>query len=467
MLLSIPQLQDYGLSPVTGFLPQQPPLSRLPQKYYKPWETVMESLTDLLLTARLKEVVDDMPLLEIDELRNDAQRRRAFLILSFLAHAYVWGETRISTYIPASIAVPWDAVASELEVKPICTHASLCLWNWRPLFANEPLSLKNLATQHTFTGSVDESWFYLVSTAMEARGAPTLPIILQAIRAARAGSIAEVTYNLRALAIHIDDMAVALTRMHDNCDPHIFYHKIRPFLAGWKNMADAGLPNGMRYEGCENSREGLYRKYAGGSNAQSALIHMLDISLGVEHREANTTQADAEKKRNEFMDDMRNYMPAQHRRFLEHLAKVVNLRTFCLANKNDLVLSEAYDACIAMLKVFRDKHLAIVTRFIVLPASKSRQQPANIAKDMPRQAKGLAALVPKDKTDLRGTGGTNLMSFLKQSRDETGHMAVSTWAKNLSANGYGSVDLADADHRVFISLTGSYGNEWSDGGLCI
>ncbi|CCG83559.1 Indoleamine 2,3-dioxygenase subfamily [Taphrina deformans PYCC 5710] len=467
---SIPQLQDYALSPITGFLPSQPPISRLPQKYYKPWETIMGSYNALLLAGRLRDVVDDLPELGIHELRNDTQRRRAFLILSFLAHGYVWGEAQTSTFIPASIAVPWDAVSRLLQVRPVCSHASVCLWNWTPLFESEPLSLSNLATQHTFTGSTDESWFYLVSTAMEARGAPTLPIILQCIGAARRESTAEVTYNLRALAIHLDDMAVALSRMHDKCDPYIFYHKIRPYLAGWKNMADAGLPNGLCYEGCEDTPDGLYRKYSGGSNAQSALIHMLDIALGIEHKETadgHMESISSLSPKNAFMEDMRNYMPANQRKFLEHLTEITNIREYCLSHRGDAVLSEAYDACLAMLKTFRDRHLSIVSRYIIIPAGNAKRASEDSNEKL-AESKGLAKVKAKSQKELKGTGGTNLMSFLKQSRDETTQMAISNWAKNLAANNYGEIDLAKADHRAFIGLAGSYGKEWDsvNGGVC-
>ena len=470
--IPLPRLEDYGLSATTGFLPEDAPLLRLPQKYFKPWETVMESFNALLMADRLKETVDDMPVLSTVNLRNDAERRRAFLVLSFIAHGYVWGGGAAADRLPASIAVPWDKVSRELEVRPVCSHASVCLWNWRPIFANEPLSLSNLSTLHTFTGSADESWFYLVSTAMESRGAPTLPIILTAIRNARQGNVRDVTYGLRALAIHIDDMAVALTRMHDKCDPHIFYNKVRPFLAGWRNMAEAGLPDGLCYEGCEDTPEGLYRRYSGGSNAQSALIHMLDIALGVEHhqtRDGKTESVQAISPRNDFMLDMRNYMPANQRRFLEHLTEVANIRQFCLDNRQDAVLSEAYDACLAMLKAFRDKHLSIVSRFILIPASAARRiakAPAS-KDDSTEPGKGLARVVVKGKGELKGTGGTNLMAFLKQSRDETGNMAVSNWAKILMSNNYGEVDLASCDERAFVGLDGSDVDDWASGGLCM
>lgn len=423
----------------------------------------MDSFNALLLAGRLQDVVDDLPVLGTEQLRNDTERRRAFLILSFLAHGYVWGEPIVPAILPASIAVPFDQVARELEVRPVCTHASLCLWNWRPIFACETPSLENLATLHTFTGSTDESWFYLVSTAMEVRGAPTLQLTLDAIAAVAASSVSTLTIKLRALAIHLDDMAVALGRMHEKCDPHIFYNKIRPFLAGWKNMSDAGLRNGLIYEGCEDTPEGSFRAYSGGSNAQSALIHMLDIGLGVVHQQTGQTAPDASDSNgpNAFMQDMRNYMPANHRRFLEALQEKANVRQFCLKHSGDYELSEAYDACLAMLKVFRDKHLSIVSRYIVVPAaSATKRESANY--------KGLAKVVAPTKEALKGTGGTTLMAFLKQSRDETGKIVVSSWAKHLMKNCYGQVGLQQMDRLTQVGLAGNWGSEWDDidGGFC-
>ena len=231
-------------------------------------------------------------------------------------------------------------------------------------------------------------------------------------------------------------------------------------------MKDAGLPRGLRYIGCEDHEEGLFRQYAGGSNAQSALIHMLDIALGVDHRDPTTTDYEHEApSKNSFLLDMRNYMPAEHRKFLEHLEETCNIRQFCLQHRHHKVLSEAYDACLAMLKVFRDRHLAIVSRYIVIPASKVREQRVSLMKT----SNGLAKVITSNKSQLKGTGGTNLMNFLKQSRDETGNMAVSNWAKTLMANNYGAIDLAQADHRLFTSLTGSFVNDadWQEGGLCL
>lgn len=176
-----------------------------------------------------------------------------------------------------------------MEVPPVASYAAVCLWNFRPLFYPDHLDhLDNLATIQTFTGSLDESWFYLVSVAIEARGATVLPHLLEAIRLAREDNVEAVTLRLQFFAERLADLTDLLGRMYESCDPYIFYTRIRPFLAGSKNMSEAGLPHGVKYE--DGSGTEVYRQYSGGSNAQSSLIQAFDIVLGVEHRPTGDRQ---------------------------------------------------------------------------------------------------------------------------------------------------------------------------------
>src|SRR5947209_17923816 len=78
---------------------------------------------------------------------------------------------------------------------------------------------------------------------------------------------------------------------------------------------------------------------------------------------------------------MRQYMPGPHRRFLEHLATVANLRDFVEARKSNKELTIAYDACLHMLRTFRDKHIQIVSRYIIVPAKESRKQSSSTSPD--------------------------------------------------------------------------------------
>ena len=174
-------------------------------------------------------------------------------------------------------------MAEHLDIPPVATYAAVVLWNFKPLFTSEPIeNLENLSTLLTFTGSLDESWFYLTSVAIEARGGPIVPLMISAISAAREKDAEYVTKCLHSFASRLDDLSVLLVRMHENCDPHVFYHHIRPFLAGSKNMAEAGLPDGVIYD--TGSGTDTYSQFSGGSNAQSSLIQFFDIVLGIQHR---------------------------------------------------------------------------------------------------------------------------------------------------------------------------------------
>lgn len=94
MLPPIPVLEDYGISPTYGFLSEEPPLESLPKPYYAKWEQIVSNMQPLLLTRRLREVVDNLPVLSATYLRSEREWRRAYVVLVFMLHGYVWGANR-------------------------------------------------------------------------------------------------------------------------------------------------------------------------------------------------------------------------------------------------------------------------------------------------------------------------------------------------------------------------------------
>lgn len=349
----------------------------------------------------------------------------------------------------------------------------MCLWNYKPIFPDEPADdLDNLGCLQTFTGSLDEQWFYLVSVAIEARGAPSIPLMLEAITAARVGKVKVVTECLQQLAEILDEINALLQRMYDNCDPYIFYNRIRPYLAGSKNMADAGLPKGLLYDDGRGAPE--YRQYGGGSNAQSSLIQFFDIVLGIEHRPTGVSRKDqaSTKSRHGFIHEMRAYMPGPHRRFLEDVDCIANIRSFVEARRSDPALRLAYDACLSMLRAMRDKHIQIVSRYIIVQSRGARASQS--ASPSQPAATNLATAVPTDNKKLRGTGGTALIPFLKQARDETGEPAIDAWARRLLSNGPADMSSASLSkvgehpdgHLEVVGLCGTWTADDSEGGIC-
>ncbi|KAF2272535.1 indoleamine 2,3-dioxygenase family protein [Westerdykella ornata] len=458
MISQLPRLSDYDISPHHGFLPEQVPLSILPDTYYEPWETIVRNFQSLILTKRLRQIVDALPTLSTDLLLTEAEWRRAYSVLGFIAHAYIWGGDSPADIVPPSISIPFLSTCQHLELPSVATYAGVVLWNWRPLFTSEPIdSLNNLSTLMTFTGSLDESWFYLVSVAMEAKAGPTIPLMIEAIAAARHNDSKTVTQCLQTFAETLDELGTILEQMYENCDPHVFYHRIRPFLAGGKNMGAAGLPNGVKFD--DGSGNAPYVQYSGGSNAQSSAIQFFDIVLGVEHRPTGEKRTDAasdsegsvQPPAHNFILEMRKYMPGPHRRFLEHVEGVANIREYVAKNRNNRALVTAFDAALAMLRALRDKHLRMVSRYIIVKSressSSSRASASAAASAANAQRINIANTLSRvDSKKLRGTGGTALIAFLKQARDETGEPAIDAWARRLLNNG--PADLREGVYGV-------------------
>jgi len=109
-------------------------------------------------------------------------------------------------------------------------------------------------------------------------------------------------------------MCSSLMAMREGCHPFIFYHRVRPFLSGWKH--NPTLPHGIIYEGVSNTRYQCY----GGSAAQSSLIPLLDIGLGISHDSIRSK---------DFLLAMRDYMVKSHREFLTYLEVSEPIFTTC------------------------------------------------------------------------------------------------------------------------------------------
>ena len=369
----VEELARYEVDPVRGFLPSRDPLARLPAAF-DAWETAAWQVSELLTAGRLRETLEQLPEVDLDLLDSRDALERAMLLLCIFGNAYVWGAEEPAVAIPRAVAVPWCAIADELGRPPIIAHASIVLRNWRRIDPEGPLTLDNLATLQTIGGGGDEQWFYLIPAAMEARGAEGLMAMMQARSAAEAGRAEDVGVALDTVHAVVGALTEILSRTPEKCDPYIFYHRVRPFLAGWPG-------EGIIYKGVSEEP----RKLSGGSAAQSSLFQALDAGLGVVHEHDDSRP---------FLLAMRAHMPPAHRRFIEDLEQNAPVRVFVLdQRRNHPRLRESYDACIASLDRFRKVHFELAIRYI------TRHAP--------------------DPSVARGTGGTELARFLRTTREET------------------------------------------------
>lgn len=122
-------------------------------------------------------------------------------------------------------------------------------------------------------------------------------------------------------------------------------------------------------------------------------------------------------------------MPGPHRRFLEYVASIANIRPYALSLPASSDVRQAYNAVVMKLGSFRDKHIQIVSRYVILPASRPapgtskyedvRKSRVNLASATSYRADNHDATKPREEKVFYGTGGTDLIPFLKATRDET------------------------------------------------
>ncbi len=376
-MLSTPTPRAGGVDPLRGFLPPVDPLTRLPAPFAV-WDEVGLELPKLLAAGRARSVLSGLPALDPQELPDDAVPR-AMVLLSFFGHAYVYQswQTDVADRLPPAIAQPWVSTARRLGRPPILSYASYALDNWRRFDPNGPIALGNLALLQNFVGGLDEEWFITVHIQIEAQAAPALTLLPALQNAAAAGNGAAATTALASVAGALEQMNQTLLRMPENCDPYIYYHRVRPFIHGWQQHP-------VVYEGVAEFG-GQPQTFFGETGAQSTIVPCLDAVLGVRHRQDELRT---------YLAEMRRYMPRGHVAFLEQLEAGPSVRDFVLRGADD-ALRSAYDACVAGVEAFRSTHLEYAGRYI--------QKQAQVGVN----------------STVYGTGGTPFMRYLKKHRNET------------------------------------------------
>lgn len=96
-------LEDFSVSLQNGFLPSDLPIQTLIDPYYEPWEALIKNLPFLIRNGDIRERVIELPILTTENLVGESQCRRAYSVLSFLAHSYIWGGAQPEDVWPCSL----------------------------------------------------------------------------------------------------------------------------------------------------------------------------------------------------------------------------------------------------------------------------------------------------------------------------------------------------------------------------
>jgi indoleamine 2,3-dioxygenase len=370
------------LSHERGFLPLQDPLSRLP-KSFDAWEDAASTLPKLFASDHLRRTLESLPPFPTTAISSARERERAMLLLSYVGHAYVWGGARPAKVLPARLAIPWHAVSQALGRPPVLSYSSYALHNFYRFDPAREIECGNIGLIQNFLAGIDEEWFILVHVGIERHAAPGLAALHPCLDAAEARDAERLEALLATVERSITKMYVTLKRMSEWCDPYVYYHRVRPYIHGWKNHPD--LPDGLVYEGVGEYR-GQARQFRGETGAQSAIVPALDAMLCINH---------AEDMLRSYLMEMRTYMPPEHRAFIESIEERGSVRWF-VERAGRPLLTALYNACVSGVEAFRTLHMEFAASYIFRQAQTDDKNPHAV-----------------------GTGGTPFMKYLKKHRDET------------------------------------------------
>ena len=359
----------------TGFLPNK--ISTLLSNEFDDIEYLANNLPKILANNQIEsevlnlEIEKDISNLSIDELE------RAMLLYSYIGHGYIWGGTSIEKVIPKNISKTWYKISQKLDRPPILSYASYALNNWKLQDVNKPFDLENIRILQNFLGGMDEDWFIMIHIAIEHEAKE----ILNNLKIYYLDKNEDQSYLENAL-VSIKKINQIMNRMPEKCDPFIYYNRVRPYIFGWKN--NPATPNGVIYEDVQEYG-GNPQLFRGETGAQSSIVPALDALLGITH---------SNDPLKEYLDEMRLYMPKEHRNLLNDLDEWSQNNKSNFTRQDNLV--QLSEEIIREVHAFRDKHLEYA-RIYIYEQSLSNQNNSNVV----------------------GTGGTPFMKYLDKHLQET------------------------------------------------
>jgi indoleamine 2,3-dioxygenase len=355
-----------------GFLPAHDPLTKFPaDSEFAELDEIGRDLPSLLQDRSFRSYARSLkvPMWPADRVRaSDLPELRLYYIrVGFLASAYInqVGEEP-SKVLPANLASPLCRACKLLNRPPILSYDGYALYNWKRFQKDGPIALGNIDTIQDFVHLYDEHWFILVHVEIEAIAARILDAIARVQAALAADKRSQIDRAIVDIADAVNDEVRVLRRIPEKMDPALYFKTFRPYIRFFEDVE-------YEAEAAPQTSLPLRMNFRGETGAQSSIMPMLVAFMKIPHEPSMLTN---------HLLDMRNYMPADHRRLIAIVEAMPSIR--------DYASRENFNAVLDAMAEFRSVHIGWAEEYI-----------------------------NKRTGDPRGTGGTPYMRWLKQLIDET------------------------------------------------
>jgi indoleamine 2,3-dioxygenase len=293
----------------------------------------------------------------------DAERIRQlyYVRTGFLASAYINQVGVPATHaLPANLARPLCQVTDEMNRPPILSYAGYALYNWHRLDPAGPIEIGNIDTIQNFVTLYDEHWFILVHVDIEARAASILSAILDLAEQDGWQDRDCVDAAITRIADTVLEQVDVLKRIPEYMSAELYHSTFRPYIQHFDDVVYLGVDRGPV-------------SFRGETGAQSSVMPLLVTFFKIPHEPNELTR---------HLQDMRQYMPAEHRALLERVDGYPDVR--------GVATPDVFDRALEAIADFRGVHYRWAMQYIA------------------------------DKVDdPTGTGGTPYVKWLAQLREET------------------------------------------------
>ncbi|MBQ0785777.1 MAG: hypothetical protein KBT66_16245 [Amphritea sp.] len=293
------------------------------------------------------------------------QARLYYLRLGFIASGYINQVHQPKCHtLPRNIAQPLVKIARLLGREPMLSYDGYALYNWKRFDTDKPIELGNIDTLQNFVHLYDEHWFILIHVEIEAIAARILKGIEQwsnAFNCSDSSREARLQSAMDDISLAIMAITKVLLRIPEKMSDQLYFSTFRPYIGHFDDVI---------YEDTDS-----VMSFRGETGAQSSIMPVLLAFLKIPHQQTRLLK---------HLQDMRNYMPAEHRLYIE--------RTEQLPDPKPLTPPELFNEILEGIAQFREVHYHWAIKYIA-----------------------------RRSNDQQGTGGTPYLKWLKFLIDETRH----------------------------------------------
>jgi len=360
----------FSVSDNNGFFPSSPPLHKLPE-IFRPLTNIMDNISmqkpdgspGLMGLKELGRTVnEELPLMDVSNITDPVLLTALFREYSFCASSYLLEpahHTLLETgdygvarpVLPAALAIPLEILGKKLDYFPFLDYAqAYSLNNWYLEDPNLPVSFDNILPIRLFNGCMDEHGFIVTHSSMVAHSHKLVKAAQEGILAASEQDTYVLTRALRDYSKGLEAIYDVFREMWRVCNPKS-YLSFRTFIMGPLGNSEM-FPEGLIYEGVDPEP----RYYRGETGAQDSMIPATDNFLELHYPKNKLT---------EYLEDLRDYRPKDHRAYLEWIQKAsaqVGIKKTALSTSRSAV---ALLENLHLVAKFRAQHWTMTKQYIL------------------------------------------------------------------------------------------------------